>query len=79
MIACTGSVAEMCGRERFRERMSASAHCWAYLCAFTDASVNADKADASARHTDARERVCKLTFSVRGGRERYLVLSCGHL
>ena len=34
---------------------------------------------ASANARRVRERVCKLILSVRGGRERYLALRCGHL
>ena len=41
------------------------------VCVFVDASANAC--------LHVREHVYERIFSVRGGRECYLVLSCGHL
>jgi len=77
------SAAEICGRERFRERTDAfvDAHCCAYMLAFVDESVNVNITDmsANARRRGVRERTCKLIVSVCGVRERYIALNCGQL
>ena len=77
------SAAEICGRERFRERTDAfvDAHCCAYMLAFVDESVNVNITDmsANARRRGVHERTCKLIVSVCGVRERYIALNCGQL